>query len=52
MPFYSIPNTRSFDQGTKKIDNCNNNKKKQLEKKDPENKGIKTLVLGNPVSDN
>jgi hypothetical protein len=52
MHFYSIPNTRSLDQGTKKIDNCNNNNKKQPEKKDPENKGIKTLVLRNLVSDN
>jgi hypothetical protein len=51
MHFYSIPNTRSLDQGTKKIDNCNNNKK-QPEKKDPEKKGKKALVLSNLVSDN
>jgi len=40
MPFYSIPNTRSLDQGTKKIDNCNN-KKKQPEKKRPRKQGKK-----------
>jgi hypothetical protein len=40
MPFYSIPNTRSLDQGTKKIDNCNNNKK-QPEKKRPTKQGEK-----------
>jgi hypothetical protein len=39
MPFYSIPNTRSVDQGTKKIDNCNNNNNKQPEKKRPRKQG-------------
>jgi hypothetical protein len=42
MPFYSIPNTRSLDQGTKKIDDCKKKNKNQPEKKDPENKGKKT----------